>query len=80
MTGETSNQNVCPLSREAILQDLELGLNEEKRALVMYHNLLSEAIDLEDKKIIEHIASDEERHILLVEKIIGLVEKHYISK
>lgn len=64
------------LSRPALLADLAEGLSAEKRAAELYQRLAEES-EGEIKDIAAKIATEEERHAVLVQEMIDLVEKYY---
>jgi len=68
------------MSQEGILLNLQKGLDSEVRARDLCQELL-EVLDVEnDKKIVEKILKDEERHIKITEELISIAKAFYINQ
>jgi rubrerythrin len=63
-------------SKEGLLLDLNVGLDYEKAAYRAYAELAGEVENAEHQAILSSIATDEQEHIAIVEKMIDWV-KHY---
>ena len=67
------------LSKEALLRDMENNLKAEKKALSNYEKLSQILEDPEDTKAIQEIAQCEKKHIKIIEKLMGIVERNYLE-
>lgn len=74
------NFNQCSMSQEGILLNLEKGLDSEIRARDLCRDLLEVLDDERDKKIVEKILKDEERHIKITEELISVAKAFYINQ
>ncbi|MCK9439226.1 MAG: hypothetical protein WCY43_02950 [Patescibacteria group bacterium] len=74
------NFNQCSMSQEGILLNLEKGLDSEIRARDLCRDLLEVLDDEKDKKIVEKILKDEERHIKITEELISIAKAFYINQ
>jgi rubrerythrin len=68
------------MSQEGILLNLEKGLDSEIRARDLCRDLLEVLDDEKDKKIVEKILKDEERHIKITEELISIAKAFYINQ
>lgn len=67
------------MSQEGILLNLQKGLDSEVRARDLCQELLSVMDDENDKKIIDKILKDEERHIKITEELIVVAKAFYAN-
>jgi len=74
------NFDQCSMSQEGILLNLEKGLDSEIRARDLCRDLLEVLDDERDKKIVEKILKDEERHIKITEELISIAKAFYINQ
>ncbi|HNV12949.1 MAG TPA: hypothetical protein PK686_03690 [bacterium] len=72
--------NQCSMSQEGILLNLQKGLDSEVRARDLCQELLEVLDDENDKKIVEKILKDEERHIKITEELISIAKAFYINQ
>jgi rubrerythrin len=70
----------CSMSQEGILTNLEKGMKSEVRARDLCQELLGVIDDENDKKIIEKILKDEERHIKMTEELMMITKAFYGAK
>jgi len=70
----------CSMSQEGILLNLEKGLDSEIRARDLCQDLLEVLDDDRDKKIVEKILKDEERHIKITQELLTIAKAFYINK
>ncbi len=71
-------KETCPMSKDAIIFDLNKGLEAEYRAMELCEKLMP-LLDHElDKKDIEGIIEDEKEHIEITNNLIEIVNKYYI--
>ncbi len=68
------------MSQEGILLNLQKGLDSEVRARDLCQELLEVLDDENDKKIVEKILKDEERHIKITEELISIAKAFYINQ
>ncbi|PKM91754.1 hypothetical protein CVU82_00925 [Candidatus Falkowbacteria bacterium HGW-Falkowbacteria-1] len=73
------NFDKCSMSQEGILLNLQKGLDSEVRARDLCQELLSVMDDENDKKIIDKILKDEERHIKITEELIVVAKAFYAN-
>lgn len=69
----------CNMTKEGILNNLQIGLGYEKRARDLCSELLPLVDREEDKEALKRIIGDEERHIKITEQLIAIVNEHYIG-
>lgn len=74
------NFNQCSMSQEGILLNLQKGLESEIRAKLLCQDLLEVLDSEDDKKIVEKILKDEERHIKITEELILVAKAFYINQ
>ncbi|MFA7365406.1 MAG: hypothetical protein WCZ12_03595 [Patescibacteria group bacterium] len=67
----------CSMSQEGILLNLRKGLDSEIRARDLCQELLEVIDDENDRKIIEKILKDEERHIKITEELMTITKAFY---
>jgi len=65
------------MSQEGILLNLRKGLDSEIRARDLCQELLEVIDDENDRKIIEKILKDEERHIKITEELMTITKAFY---
>jgi len=68
------------MRQEEILLNLQKGLDSEVRARDLCQELLEVLDDENDKKIVEKILKDEERHIKITEELISIAKAFYINQ
>lgn len=71
------NFDKCSMSQEGILLNLSKGLSSEQRARDLCKELHDVLDDENDKKIVEKILNDEERHIKITEELITVAKTLY---
>jgi len=71
------NNPGCQMSKSGILGNLEKGMESEKRALDLCGRLLPLLDNEEDKADVKKILIDEDRHIEITKKLIGIVDIDY---
>ncbi|MCU0680491.1 MAG: hypothetical protein MUF50_04290 [Planctomycetes bacterium] len=69
----------CSMSKDGILMNLQKGLESEKRAWQLCDEMLKVVKDEGDRKKIERIKNDEEKHIKITEELIATVNAFYLN-
>jgi len=72
-----SQSQICSLNLDDALFDLQQALIAEERSLDSYQFLAELLTDQDDQDILRQIASDEERHIKIVNSLIDTLKQHY---
>lgn len=67
----------CSMSKDAILMNLEKGLESEHRAWELCDQMLQILEDEADRAQIARIKADEEKHIKITENMIAVVKNSY---
>lgn len=69
--------HTCGMNLEDALFDLNQALIAEERSLDSYQFLADLLTDQDDQDLLRDIASDEERHIIMVKSLIETLKQYY---